>query len=55
LNFSQGQIGRAQHRKTSGKRHLYLKPVFCSAPDLASGHINHFWAKGGTHDRRVPE
>jgi hypothetical protein len=55
LNFSQGQIGRAQHRKTGGKRHLYLKSVFCSASDLASGHINHFWAKGGTHDGRVPE
>jgi len=54
LNFSQGQIGRAQHRETSGSATLYLKPVFAGFRSC-SGHINHFGAKGGTHDRRVPE
>jgi len=53
LEFQPSQIGRAQYGKTGGKRHLYLKPVFCSASDLASGHINHFGLKRH-HDRRVP-
>jgi len=49
---------RSDRPSAASKDQRQAPPVsqacFLQCFDLASGHINHFWAKGGTHDRRVP-